>query len=183
MSADIRRIAPGHQGPRQDESPLHAQKGYETLDAQAGATYRAGAYILGTMVVVALVLVPMYWFLARREAQSQPQAATVLTEQPKAAPTAFPKLVTSEPQVLAEFRRQEDELLDSYGWVEKDRGIARMPIADAVRIVGERGALPAFPGSTSPLGTAPGAASRPAPPAGSSGATTRGQSAPAGGAR
>lgn len=119
-------------------------KGYETLDAQAGATLRAGVYILGTMFLVAAVLVPMYWLLARREARAQAPAATVIREQPAAAGPAFPKLVTSEPQALAEFRRQEDELLNGYGWVEKDRGVARMPIAEALRIVGERGALPSF---------------------------------------
>ena len=47
--------------------------------------------------------------------------------------------------MLAEFRRQEDELLTSYGWVEKDRGVARMPIAEAMRLVGDRGKLPTFP--------------------------------------
>ena len=129
---------------KHQEGPLHEQKGYETVDAQAGATLRAGVYILGTMFLVAAVLVPMYWFLARRETGTQAPAATVIREQPAAAAPAFPKLVTSEPQVLADFRRQEDELLNGYGWVEKDRGIARMPIADAVRIVGERGALPSF---------------------------------------
>jgi hypothetical protein len=140
------------------EGPLHEQKGYETLDAQAGATYRAGVYILGTMFLVAALLVPMYWFLARRETRTQAPAATVIRELPAAAAPAFPKLVTSEPQVLADFRRQEDELLSGYAWVEKDRGIARMPIADAVRIVGERGALPSFQAAPA----APGAATTPA---------------------
>ncbi len=61
------------------------------------------------------------------------------------SPATFPKLVTNEPSALAEFRAKEDAILNGYGWVEKDRGIARMPIAEALRIVGERGALPAFP--------------------------------------
>ena len=135
-----------------------ASAGYEKLDAHAGATYRAGLYILGTMFLVAAVLVPMYWFLARRETGTQAPAATVIRAQPAAAGPAFPKLVTSEPQVLADFRRQEDELLNGYGWVEKDRGIARMPIADAVRIVGERGALPSFQAAPAE----PGAATAPA---------------------
>ena len=46
---------------------------------------------------------------------------------------------TSEPAALAEFRAQEDASSTSYGWVEKDRGIARMPIDEAMRIVAERG--------------------------------------------
>jgi hypothetical protein len=119
--------------------------GYEKTDAHAGDTYRAGLYILGTMVVTALVVVPIYRFLARSEAREQTPAATVLKADPNAAPVAFPRLVTSEPGVLAEFRAQEDAFLTSYGWVEKDKGIARMPIDEAMKIVAERG-LPKFPG-------------------------------------
>ena len=119
--------------------------GYEKTDADAGDTYRAGLYILGTMVVTALVLVPMYRFLGRKEAQEQAPAATVLKADPKAAPAAFPRLVTAEPAALAEFRAQEDAFLTSYGWVEKDKGVARMPIEVAMKFVAERG-LPKFPG-------------------------------------
>lgn len=119
--------------------------GYEKTDAHAGDTYRAGLYILGTMVVTALVVVPMYRFLARREAREQKPAATVLKPDAAAAAPVFPKLIASEPAVLAELRAQEDAFLASYGWVEKDKGIARMPIEVAMKIVAERG-LPKFPG-------------------------------------
>ncbi|MGE5127601.1 MAG: hypothetical protein ACM3PV_15020 [Betaproteobacteria bacterium] len=121
------------------------QKGYETSDAHAGATFRAGLYILGTMFLVAAVVVPLYWLYARRETAAQPRPASLVREQAPAAAPTFPKLVSSEPPVLAEFRRQEDELLTSYGWVEKDRGVARMPIAEAMRLVGDRGRLPTLP--------------------------------------
>ena len=119
--------------------------GYEKTDAHAGDTYRAGLTILGTMVVTALVVVPMYRFLGRREAREQAPAATVLKADPNAPLVAVPRLVTSEPAVLAEFRAQEDAFLTSYGWVEKDKAIARMPIDAAMKIVAERG-LPKFPG-------------------------------------
>ena len=122
----------------------HDGPGYEKTDAHAGATLRAGLYILGVMVLTALVVVPMYRFLGRQEKAAQERAATVLKAEPNAAPPAFPRLVTSEPETLAEFRAQEDALLTSYGWVEKDKGIARMPIDEAMKIVAERG-LPTFP--------------------------------------
>jgi len=122
------------------EHPGHG--GYEKTDAHAGATYRAGLYILGVMFLTALVLVPTYRLLGRREKAEQKPAATVL--KPAAAAPAFPRLVASEPAVLAEFRAQEAALLAEYGWVEKDEGIARMPIEKAMKIVAERG-LPTFP--------------------------------------
>jgi hypothetical protein len=128
--------------------------GYEKTDAVAWATVRAGLYILGVMFLTALVLVPMYRFLARREEAGQRPAATVLKPEARPAEPAFPRLVTSEPKVLAELRAQEDELLTGWGWVERDRGIARMPIDEAMKIVAERG-LPTFPAKApSPEGSA-----------------------------
>jgi hypothetical protein len=129
------------------EGPLH-EAGYEREDAAIGPTLRAGVYLLGAMFLVSLVVVPLYWFYARRETAAQPERATVLTASPP--PGAFPRLVESEPRALAEFRAREDVLLGSYGWIDRDRGLARMPIEEAVRIVGERGALPAFSAAPPP---------------------------------
>ena len=114
-------------------------QGYERTDAHAGGTYRAGFAILGVMFLTALLLVPMYRLLARLESQAQPPPAEVVKTEMSEPMLSFPKLVTSEPQVLAEFRAQEDALLTSYGWVEKDKGLARMPIDEAMRIVAEHG--------------------------------------------
>jgi hypothetical protein len=122
----------------------HRTGGYEKTDAKAGATLRAGLYILGVMFLTALALVPMYRALARREAAKQPPPAEVVRTEISAPLVAFPRLLTSEPATLAEFRAREDALLASYGWVEKDRGIVRIPIAEAMRVVAERG-LPTFP--------------------------------------
>jgi len=122
----------------------HGQGGYEKTDAHAGDTLRAGLYILGTMFLTALVVVPMYRFLGRREAAEQRPAASVLRPDAVAPAASIPKLVVSEPAVLAEFRAQEEALLAGWGWVEKDKGIARMPIGEAMKIVAERG-LPTFP--------------------------------------
>jgi hypothetical protein len=127
-----------------DRDRRHEDAGYEKTDAAAWATVRAGLYILAVMFLTAAVLVPMYRFLARREKAAQRPPATVLAPGARAAEPAFPRLVTSEPAVLAGFRAQEDALLTSWGWVEKDRGIARMPVDEAMRIVAERG-LPTFP--------------------------------------
>lgn len=121
----------------------HEPGGYERTDAKAGATFRAGLTILGVMLLTAILLLPMYRLLARGETAKQPPAAEVVESEISEPAASFPRLVSSEPRVLAEFRAQEDALLTSYGWVEKDRGLARIPIDEAMRIVAERG-LPQF---------------------------------------
>ena len=115
-------------------------------DAHAGGTYRAGLYILGDDVRDgARWSCPMYRLLARGETAAQPPAAR-WSRARSSEPRRCASRGSSAPsrRVLAEFRAQEDALLTSYGWVEKDKGIARIPIDEAMRIVAERG-LPKFP--------------------------------------
>jgi hypothetical protein len=131
--------------------------GYERTDANTRGTFQAGFWILGIMVVTAFLLVPMFRLLARMENAAQPPAAEVVKSELSEPVKSFPRLVESEPRVLAEFRAQEDALLTSYAWVEKDKGKVRIPIDEAMRIVAERG-LPKF--------EAPAAAAAPAPAGG-----------------
>jgi hypothetical protein len=121
----------------------HEPGGYERTDADAGGTLRAGLYMLATMFVTALLVVPFYRLLARAETGAQPPAAEVIESAVSEPAPSFPRLLESEPRALALFRAQEDALLTSYGWVEKDKGIARIPIDEAMRLVAERG-LPKF---------------------------------------
>lgn len=126
------------------EREHHGQGAYEKTDARFGPTLRAGLYILGTMFLTAAVVVPLYRLFIREETASQRPAASELRDRAGLVEPAGPRLVVSEPKALAAFRAREDALLSSYGWVEKDRGIARIPIDEAMRLVAERG-LPVFP--------------------------------------
>ena len=128
----------------------HDPGGYERTDANAGGAFRAGLYMLAMMFVTALLLVPFYRLLARGETAAQPPATEVIESAVSEPFASFPKLVESEPRVLGEFRAQEDALLTSYGWVEKDKGLVRIPIDEAMRIVAARG-LPKFE-AAAPLG-------------------------------
>lgn len=53
--------------------------------------------------------------------------------------TASPALQRDPHGDLAAYRRAEAEELDTLGWVDRDAGIARIPIADAMRIIAETG--------------------------------------------
>jgi hypothetical protein len=127
----------------------HDPGGYERTDAHFGATFRAGLYILGTMFLTAALLVPIYRLFVRTEAVSQPRPRTVIATEGQAPAPAGPRLLVSEPAALAAHRAQEDAILHGYAWVEKDKGIARIPIEEAMRIVAERG-LPTFQAPATP---------------------------------
>jgi hypothetical protein len=40
---------------------------------------------------------------------------------------------------IAALRAEEQAVLESYGWVDEKAGIARIPVAEAMKIVAERG--------------------------------------------
>jgi hypothetical protein len=55
-----------------------------------------------------------------------------------------PRLETNERLEIHDFRSQEEQALASYGWVDKDAGVARIPIERAMDLIAERG-LPTTP--------------------------------------
>jgi len=55
-----------------------------------------------------------------------------------------PRLQTDPRDDLTHLRDTEDRVLESYGWVDRDAGVVRIPIDQAMRLVVERG-LPARP--------------------------------------
>jgi hypothetical protein len=55
-----------------------------------------------------------------------------------------PRLQTDPAADLAAYVRKERHLLDSYGWVDREHGIARVPIEIAMQQLARRG-IPGFP--------------------------------------
>jgi hypothetical protein len=53
-----------------------------------------------------------------------------------------PRLQTNPRQDLADLRAKEDETLNSYGWVDRNAGVVRIPIDEAITLTLQRG-LPA----------------------------------------
>jgi topoisomerase IA-like protein len=50
-------------------------------------------------------------------------------------------------------------VLESYGWVDKDKGVVRIPIEEAMRLIAERGLPPTPPAEVAADKGKPGAAS------------------------
>ena len=55
-----------------------------------------------------------------------------------------PRLQTDPAADLATYMTKQRELLDSYGWVDRAHGIARIPIEEAMRRLAQQG-IPEFP--------------------------------------
>lgn len=70
------------------------------------------------------------------QAETAEEPTPTADEQPTASPNAPPVDLVAARQAL---RRREDLLLDTYGWVDREAGIAHIPIERAIELVLERG--------------------------------------------
>ena len=127
--------------------------GYEKSDLSVKAIGVFGAIL--TLVLV-LAIVSMAWmfglFAAREERQDAPPSplATAGSGPPQ------PLLQVDAPRDLKELRAAEDARLASYGWVDKQAGLARIPIDRAMALLAERG----LPSPPEPAATGKGPAGR-----------------------
>ena len=58
-----------------------------------------------------------------------------------------PRLQSAPASDLAAFRRQKEAMLDEYRWIDRDRGVVRIPIDRAMQLLVERSAAPSAAGS------------------------------------
>jgi hypothetical protein len=132
---------------------------FEKTDVDPGGSLRFILYLALATLVVAVLMRLLFSGLARVEAGRQPPPPIMQTEPSRKPPP--PRLQEHEPNDLAGQRAMESAILRSYGWVDPQAGIVRIPIDEAMRLTIERG-LPVR--ETEPPATSPPA--RPAPPSG-----------------
>ena len=128
----------------------------EKKDPQGGAHYDdreidarsivrfAAALALITVAVLALTSV-LRESLAETELAGHGAPAAIATELPTSPPE--PRLQPQEHDALRAMRAREDEILGSYRWVDPDRGVAAIPVAEAIEILARRG-LPSRPAAS-----------------------------------
>jgi hypothetical protein len=105
---------------------------YERSDAPPALVGKIAAGLAAT-IVGAVLIVPIVF----------PRSASERPGQPNLTPPA-PRLQDDEFRDLAALRHAEDSRLKTYGWIDRDRGVVRIPIDKAMRLVAERG-VPDWP--------------------------------------
>lgn len=122
------------------------EKGHEVRDASIPHVliYGFGMLVLVLLagaVLSALVYKNMGWFLHQPPAKPQFQAGQEQLPPP-------PRLEVQGWRDLRQFRDAEQKQLNSYGWVDKERKTARIPITQAIELIAQRG-LPLKPAGLS----------------------------------
>ena len=96
----------------------------------------------GALVVVAAIIhllaYVLFGYFNAREGVTVPREYPLAASQGRREPPE-PRLQTDPRQDLADLRAKEEELLGSYGWVDKNAGVVRIPIEAAMKLTLERG--------------------------------------------
>lgn len=126
--------------------PSNPDVQFEKEDIRATPVLRFLVGIAITSVVVCFLLLAFYRGMRSYVAGLQPEPPHMKFEDERQAPA--PRLQERPYLDLRENRAREDRILSTYGWVDKSRGVVRIPIALAMRLVAEEGqGAPAAPAS------------------------------------
>lgn len=145
--------------------PSNPEVQYEKTDAHPRPLYHFLFWICVTCVFSALFSWGVFKWLERwREGGSTAAVMTLPQDGPGAAQPPSPRLQTREPLDLAVFKKQEADILSSYGPVDNEKGLFRIPIDAAMKLALERGFPVADQPGPEPLASpsAPAAAAKPA---------------------
>jgi hypothetical protein len=104
------------------DAPTNSSSGYEAKDASVPVLLTAGIGLIVGLVVVQFAIGRFFTHFERER-----PAATKITP----AENLY--------QQLRDLRGREDTALESYGWVDREAGIVRIPIDRAIGLVAARG--------------------------------------------
>jgi hypothetical protein len=134
---------------------------YEKTDADLAAVTRVGAGLAVLTIVVSLALVPILKGMIGRQAKGDAAPPPIAGFEPgRQAPE--PRLQGEPYGDWTSLKARQESLLDSYGWVDESKGVTRIRIDQAMKLLIERGvpvrtaASPAAPASPVPSPTAAG---------------------------
>ena len=143
--------------------PANNHDGYEHEDLSPSGVFYFMAGLAAVTVVIYFIVFGMYRFLDTYEKAHQPAMSPMVT-----APADTRLATDSDTQAFPEPRLEkvegpnfrdlledQERKLATYGWVDKDQGMVRIPIDRAMELIVERG-LPVRPeGSTAAQTSAP----------------------------
>jgi len=127
--------------------------GFERQDLTSRSVYGFLVGLAVAVIVVVVLLLGLYRAMDAFERRHQPQQSP-LVQQTQAdtrevSPDEIntfpqPRLEKSERSEINQFLMQEEQSLNSYGWVDQKAGVVRIPIERAMQLIAQRG-LPATP--------------------------------------
>ena len=111
---------------------------HEASDVDFSSVMGFGAGLAASALVVSLIVWALFLYFAGQAARhgstvdrlTQPQGLTLPPQ---------PRLQTDPRGDLLALREAEDRTLTTYGWVDRNAGVVRIPIEQAMRLIVDRG--------------------------------------------
>jgi len=129
--------------------------GHEHTDANVWMIVQFAIWLVVSAIVVHIGIWFMFRvFVTQREAAQSPEFPLAVGQEHRLP--AGPRLQRFPANEIYEFRTNENEQLNSYGWIDRNAGTVHIPISEAMRLTLEHG-LPSRPLTAPPAGdVAPG---------------------------
>jgi hypothetical protein len=139
---------------------------HETTDVSLTGITRI-AILSFACIFAVLGLVYVFWgAFVRYSADTRPMEPMAGRKAGEDRLPIAPLVITDEPGALRQLRTKERDVLDHYGWVDKNQGVVRIPIDRAIDLLASQ------PQRLSLDGSAPAAPAAPATPEGAAPAAT-----------
>lgn len=119
------------------ETPPGAK--YEHTDIDPAMGYKFALWLTVSMLVSFAIVYGTFWFFERRAERTDQAAQQYPLARDFERPRPSPALQTQPFMDIHTLRQGEANRLTSYGWVDKDGGVARIPIDRAMEVLLERG--------------------------------------------
>jgi hypothetical protein len=115
-----------------------AAVGHETSDADLGGVERFIAIMAAFLASCFILVAILVWYFNGRQAAIDVKPSPMVARPGDRLPPV-PRLQVDPPQDLAGFRRSENEILNGWAWVDKDKTVAEIPVSRAIDILAEHG--------------------------------------------
>jgi hypothetical protein len=135
------------------EDAPDASAGYERRDANIGALLQFGFWLA---VVIIITLFGMAWtfdYFSKIAPLGAPAAPSAVVNPNQREIPPGPMLQATPHQDLVDFCQQQERNVNTYGWLDRQAGIVRIPISRAMDVILTQG-LPTRPASEAPTGAA-----------------------------
>lgn len=111
---------------------------HEHSDVNIRAILGFGAGLIGVAIVIHLAVWLLFgYFDAREKRQAQREYPLAASQESRLPPE--PRLQTTPREDMRALRASEDEILTTYGWVDRNAGVVRIPIEEAMKKVIQQG--------------------------------------------
>ena len=115
------------------DAPVH----HETSDVNIRGIFVFAGGLAVVMALVGVVVWALFQYFAARESRAAAVQYPLASQASRVPPE--PRLQINPRQDLSDLLAHEDQTLTTYGWIDKNAGIVRIPIERAMTLTVERG--------------------------------------------